>query len=74
MDYLCGFVLTSVSHIKVLCLVSGLPKKGTFRIPSDEKEKKKKSLLMVSIQNENPSCSVLGHSLYSVEINSPSFG
>ena len=34
---LCGSVLISVSHIKMLCLVSGFPKKGTFTIPSDEK-------------------------------------
>ena len=37
MDYLRGSVLISISHIKMLCLVSGLPKKGTFTIPSDEK-------------------------------------
>lgn len=37
MDYLCGSVLISVSHVKTLCLVSGLPKKGRFKIPSDEK-------------------------------------
>ena len=37
MDYLCGSVLISVSHIKMLCLVSGLLKKRTFTILSDEK-------------------------------------
>lgn len=66
MDPPCGSVLISISHIKMLCLVSGLPKKGTFTIPSDEKT----CLLMVSVEKESPSLSVLGHSLFSLEFHS----
>lgn len=39
-DYLRGSVLISITHRKMLsCLVSEFPKKGTFKIPSNEKTK-----------------------------------
>ena len=60
MDYLCGSVLISVPHMKMLCLVLGLLKKHWKFLLM----KKKTCFLMVSDQTESPSCWVLGHSLW----------
>lgn len=66
MGYLCGSDLISVSHRKMFsCLVLEFPKKGIFKIPSDEKKPKNKKawFLVVSDHKESTGCSLLGHSL-----------